>query len=144
MEGAGQVLDQLPEVHPAVGGEIKGDLGVVGGVFHLHQLHFQAVAVDAFPADPPGLLVLALALVHPTDVHTVGQPHQAVQGVGQQVVRGGFGVPGHLAADCPLLGVGHNIIPGVDIQPRGVKISFFSVFFKTDGNCLFHGIESSL
>ena len=140
VEGAGQVLHQLPEVHPAVGGEVEGDFGVVGGILHLDQLHLQAVAVDALPADPPGLLVLVPALVHPADVHAVGQPHQAAQGAAQQVIGGGPGVPGDLAADGPLVGVGHHIIPGVDLQPGGVKIGFFSVFFKTDGNCLFHGI----
>ena len=144
MEGAGQVFDQLAEVHPAVGGEIKRHLGVVGGVFHLDQLHFQPVPVDALPADAPGLFVLVLALVHPADVHTVGHPHQGGQRIGQQIVGHGPGRPGHLPAGRALGGVGHNVIPRLGRKARGVEIFFFAVLFKTDGDGLLHLIGTSL
>src|SRR5699024_12550100 len=38
MEGAGQVFDQLAEVHPAVGGKIKRHLGVVRSEEHTSEL----------------------------------------------------------------------------------------------------------
>ena len=40
----GQILDQLPEIHPAVGREIEEDLGVVEGVFHTRPASYPACA----------------------------------------------------------------------------------------------------
>ena len=51
MEDAGQVLDQFPEVHPLVGGEVEQDLAAVKGALGADQLHIQAMGLDFLDAD---------------------------------------------------------------------------------------------
>ena len=54
-EHAGQVLDQLAEVHAAIGGEEKQDLAAVKATLHPHQLHLQLVLLDLLFADVEAL-----------------------------------------------------------------------------------------
>ena len=54
MEGSGQILDQLPEIHPLVGGEIKEDLASVKGALRPHKLHIQAVSGNFLTAHLTG------------------------------------------------------------------------------------------
>ena len=46
MEDPGQILHQLPEIHPLIRREIKEDLAAVKGALGADQLHIQAVGLD--------------------------------------------------------------------------------------------------
>ena len=82
VEDAGQILDQLAEVHAAVGGEVEHDLGAVEGILGLHQLHFQAVAGNALLTGAVGALFVLTVLAHPADIHAVGHAGDGLEGLG--------------------------------------------------------------
>ena len=58
LEHAGEVLYELAEVDPSVGGEIKQDLVVVEGIFRIDELHFQPMLLDLLEADLKSLFFL--------------------------------------------------------------------------------------
>ena len=58
MDGAGQVLHQGPEVHPAFRREEEEHLVSLKAVLRLHQLHLQAVGGDLLLTDLEGLCLL--------------------------------------------------------------------------------------
>ena len=45
-----QILDQVPEIDPAVGGEVEQDLVLVKGVFDIDQMHVQTAGRRFWPA----------------------------------------------------------------------------------------------
>ena len=73
-EHAGQIPHQLPEVHPAVGGEEKDDLAAVKAGGYVHQLHFQTVIRDLLLADVEGLALFFSVVIHGAAVGVSGQP----------------------------------------------------------------------
>ena len=75
-EDRGQVLDQLPEVDPPVGGEIEKDFVVVEGVLHVHQLHVELVLLDFLQRDLGRLLFVLAVLLNPLEILLVGRADQ--------------------------------------------------------------------
>ena len=57
-EDAGQVLDQVAEIHAAVGREVEQHLAIVERVLGVDQLHVQPVRLDLLLADAIGLALL--------------------------------------------------------------------------------------
>ena len=140
MEDAGQVLDQLPEVHAAVRREVEHDLGAIKGVLGLHQLHFQAVACNALLAGVVGPFLVLAVLAHPAHIHAVGHPGNGLEGLGHCRVGDLPHALHHLAA-LNAAGSFHNdVIPGLDVSIGGVKIIAFAVVLKTDRDDFFHSI----
>ena len=140
MEDAGQILDQLAEVHAAVGGEIEHDLGAVEGVFGLHQLHFQPVAGDALLTGAVGALLVLPVLAHPADVHAVGHPGNGLEGLGHGGVGDLLHALHHLAALHAPGRLDDDVIAGLDGGVCGVKIIGLAVVLETDGYNFFHSI----
>ena len=140
MEDAGQILDQLAEVHPAVCGKVEHDLGAVQRVFRFHQLHFQAVAGDALLTGVVGALLVLTVLAHPADVHAVGHAGDGLEGLGYRCI-GDLPHPLHHLAALDAAGSFHNdVFAGFDVGPGGVEIIAFAVLFETDGNDFFHNV----
>ena len=62
VESPGQILDQLPEIHPLVGGEVKQDLAAVKGALRPDKLHVETMGGDLLTADVAGTLLPGLVL----------------------------------------------------------------------------------
>ena len=140
VEDAGQILDQLAEVHAAVGGEVEHDLGAVEGVFGLHQLHFQPVAGDALLAGVVGALFVLTVLAHPAHIHAVGHPGDGLEGLGHRCI-GDLPHPlHHLAALYAPGRLDDDVITGLDGGVCGVKIIGLAVVLETDGYNFLHSI----
>ena len=84
MEDAGQVLHQLPEVHPLVGGEVEENFAAVKGALGADQLHVQAMGLDLLDADRLGLGLLGPVVGH--DALILGR------GLAQHLPQGGHHV----------------------------------------------------
>ena len=140
MEEAGQILDQLPEVHPPVGGEVEHDLGAVQRVLGLHQLHLQPVAGDALLTGVVGALFVLAVLAHPADIHAVGHTGDGLEGLGDSGVGDLLHALHHLAALHAAGSLHNNVFPGVDDSITGIKIIAFAVFLETDRNDFFHSV----
>ena len=140
MEDAGQVLDQLTEVHTAIGGEIEHDLGAVEGVFGLHQLHFQPVAGDALLAGVVGALFVLTVLAHPAHIHAVGHAGNGLEGLGDSGVGDLLHALHHFAALHAPGRLDDNIVAGLDGGVCGVKIIGLAVVLETDGYNFLHSI----
>ena len=138
MDGAGQVLHQGAEIHPALGGEEKEDLVPLEAVLRLYQLHLQAVLRDLLLTDleSPGLLLLIFL---PGQLILRGGPaeHRA-QGRGElhlihrRILLGTLSklhAPGSLDDDT---------LPQAEALPIGVKIVLPSAFLKADADDLDH------
>ena len=138
MEDAGQILDQLTEVHPAVGGEVEHDLGTVEGILGLHQLHLQPVAGNAVLAGAVGALFVLAVLAHPAHIHAVGHAGNGLEGLGHRRVGDLLDALHHLAALDAAGSLHDDVIAGTDIRIGRVKIIAFAVFFETDRNDFFH------
>ena len=66
-ENAGEVLDQVAEIHPSVRGKVEQHLTVVESVLGVDQLHIEAMSQDLLLADAVSLFlsgaVVALDLI---------------------------------------------------------------------------------
>ena len=56
-EDAGQVFDQVAEIHAAVGREVEQHLAIVKSILRIDQLHLQAVRMDLLLTDAVSLLL---------------------------------------------------------------------------------------
>ena len=140
MEDAGQILDQFPEVHPPVSGEVEHDLGAVQRVLGLHQLHLQPVAGDALLTGVVGALFVLAVLAHPADIHAVGHAGDGLQRLGYGGICQLQHALHHLAALHAAGSLHNNVFPGVDDSITGIKIIAFAVFLETDRNDFFHSV----
>ena len=121
MENTGQILDQIPEVHPLVGGKVEENFAAVKGALGADQLHIQPVFLDLLGTDAfrPGLL--GAVFRHDLFVLGGGKPQHLPQGghhilFGDPVDAGGahpvFGAPG---------GVNNHMVALDAGDVRGVK-----------------------
>src|SRR6185369_6237333 len=120
MKGVGQILDQVAEIHPAVGSEEKDRFTPVELVFDPHQLHLHA-ALD----NPAQTEVKSLMFLLP------------VAFKGCQIIQGGFAFYGDqfLAfPDFPLDRSAHDL---TDAE-TALRLNHHTV---TDGNVHVGGIE---
>ncbi len=128
MEHACQVLDQLPEVHPLVRGEIEEDLAAVKGAFGADQLHIQPMGLDFLDADALGLGLSGPVLRHnalilgacPAQHLPQGRYHillpDAVNAAGADAV---FLPPGRVDDDMVPLGEGDAVrVEEIDLLSR--------------------------
>ena len=144
MEDAGQILDQLAEVHAAVGGEVEHDLGAVKGIFGLHQLHFQPVPGDALLTGVVSPLFILAVLAHPAHIHAVGYPGDGLEGLGHGGIRHFLDALHHLAALDAAGSLDDDVIAGFDLGPSGVEVIAFSVFLETDRDHFFHSFPRTI
>ena len=137
-EHPGQLLDQLAEIHPAVGGKVEQDLTAVKGVLHLHQLHFQLAQGNLFLRDAERLLLLFAVFLHPAQVLRRGGPGHLFQrlyhlfGVDLTVGDGdgaAFGAAG---------GLHHHRLSHAVAAAVGVKIIDLADFLKSDADNFCH------
>ena len=140
MEDTGQILDQLAEVHAAIGGKVEHDLGAVQGILGLHKLHFQAVAGNALLTGAVGALFVLTILAHPADIHAVGHAGNGLEGLGHCRIGDLPHALHHLAALNAAGGLHDHVFAGFDVGPGGIKIIAFAVLFETDGNDFFHSV----
>ncbi len=138
MEDTGQILDQLAEVHPPIGGKVEHDLGAVEGVLGFHQFHFQPVACDAFLTGAVGALFVLAVLLHAADVHAVCHAGDGLESLGHRRICDLTHALHHLAALDTARRLDDDILTGLDVGICGVKKITFSVFFKTDRDDFFH------
>ena len=138
MNGAGQILHQGAEVHPALGGEEKEHLVPLEAVLRLHQFHLQAVLCDLLLADLecPGLLLLIL---FPGQLVLRGGPaeHRA-QGGGEFHLIHLRILLGTLSKLHAPGGLDDDPLPQAEELPIGVKIVLLSAFFEADTDDLDH------
>ena len=133
-EHAGQILDQLAEVHATVGGEVKQHFVHVERAFRRDQIHFQPALFDLALADDERF-VRALFVTRQRLFIRVGcHAHHALERLDDRLV-------GHLRVALHALTVFQPARRFHDhILARGhrrvlrVKIIHFSARFKTDSN----------
>ena len=132
MELAGQVLDQLPEIHPVVGGKIEHQLVAVQRILGVHQLHLQLVGGDALFAQVKGGLFVGAVLAHPADVDAVGHAHHRLDFPGKTAGGDVVDAAHHLAALDAAGGLDNHIVPVPDGQVPGVKVVGPAAFLEFD------------
>ena len=141
-EDAGQVLDQGPEVHPALSGEEEEDLAAVKAVLHLNELHLQLVLGNLLLTDleGPGLLLFVFLLL--AEIGLRGNAEHRAEG-GDELHLVDHGVA--LGADGALQTVGglqNDVLPLRHLQAVGVEKVFFSAAFKADADDFGHVVSS--
>ena len=142
-EDGGQVPDQLPEVHPPVGGEVEHDFVAVKAHGDADQLHLQAVVRDFGLADVESLpLPLPVVLHHPVVVFR-GPADDGAEGLDDQLV-GHLVVPlgagGKLQA---LGGLDDDVFPQADLDAPGVEEIGLAAAPKADADDFSQNISSN-
>ena len=77
---SGQILYQLPEVHPIISGEEKENFAAVKGILRRDQLHVQLVLLNFLLADVKGPLLLHLVVGQDSVVCFRSQADDPAQG----------------------------------------------------------------
>ena len=132
MENGSQILHQRAEVHPAVGGEIKENFGVVEGLLHAHQLHIQLVFLDLPLADLESVLFESLVIRRVTGVLRSSDADDLLERGSDQVVVH-LTHPGNDLAVFQTPGRFHDHeVPGHGPEPAGIKIVQLSGIFEPD------------
>ena len=124
VEHAGQILHQLPEVHPLVGGEVEENLAAVEGALGGHQLHIQAVVLNLLHTHLKGPALLGPVVG--VDLLILGR------GLAQNLPQGCHGIlgpdgvvaPGADAELHPPGSVHNHMVPQGEFFPVGVKIIY--------------------
>jgi hypothetical protein len=120
-EDAGQVLDQLAEIHAAVRGEVEGDLAAVEGVLHADQLHVELVLCDLLLCDLRRFLLLFAVLDQALSVVLRGDADDRAQ----RGNDGGFLHVRRLHGDLPVLdalsGFDDDAVSFLISWPKGSK-----------------------
>ena len=138
VDGAGQVLHQGPEVHPALGGEEEEDLVPLKAPLRVHQLHLQAVLQDLLLADLQGLGLLLLVLLPGELVLRGGPAEHRAQGGGElHLVDGGVPLDALAELSAPG-GLYNDPLTGLKLGPIGVEIVMLSAFLEADADDLDH------
>ena len=142
-EHGGQVPHQLPEVYPAVGGEVEYDLVSVKAGGDVHQLHLQAVGGDLPLADVKGLPLFFLVVLHGAAVALRGHAQHGAQGADNGgivhlvvALRAG----GKLRA---LGGLHDHLVPHLHRGPLGVEIIILAAAPKADADHFCQKISSN-
>ena len=137
-EHAGQVLHQLTEVHPALGGEKEDDLVALKVALHAHQLHLQLVGGDLLLADGKGLPLPAAVVGGCLVVVVCGDAYHRAQGLDHALVV-------HLVVALHALdvldalgGLHHHVLLRLHLEPSGVKIVVFRSAAKADADDFCH------
>ena len=120
-EDRSQIPDQLPEVHPPVGGEIEHDLVAVKAHGDVDQLHLQAVVGDFALADVKGVPLPLPVVFHHPEVVFRGPADNGAEGLDDGLVRHlviPLGAGGKLQA---LGGLDDDILPHADLDALGVE-----------------------
>ena len=131
-EHAGQVPHQLPEIHPAVGGEVKDDLAAVKAGGDVHQLHLQAVGGDLLLADVEGLALPLLVLLHGAAVTVRGQAQHGAQGLDDGGVLH-LVVPLRARGELrPLSRLHDHLVPHLHLMAAGIEIVILTSAPKAD------------
>ena len=117
-----QVLDQVPEIDPAVGGEIEHDLGTVEQIFGPHQLHIHFAFLDPLLAELEGLPLPSAVGGRQGSIFFGGQAQHTLQ-----ILRGfvGFDLSGggdHDGHGPATVGFHHHLIAGLQGVFLGVEV----------------------
>ena len=140
MDGAGQVLHQGPEVHPAFRREEEEHLVSLKAVLRLHQLHLQAVGGDLLLTDLEGLCLLLPVFFHRLLVFLRGDAYQWAQGLDHSLLLH-LGVPlSTLSVFQAPGGLHDHSLSRLHLQPGGVKIILLSAAFEADADDLYHKV----
>ena len=141
-EHAGQVLDQLAEVHAAVGGKEKQDLAAVKAALHPHQLHLQLVLLDLLFADVEGFLLTAAVVGGGVFVVVGGDAEDGPQGFDHRVI-GHLVVARRAVGEFRALGGLHDHVgAGGDREPLGVEVVFLAAAAEADRDHIGHKSSS--
>ena len=121
-ENGGQILYQLPEIHPAVGGEEEEDFAAVKGALRRNQLHVQLVFLNFLETDGKGLLFLFVVVGG--NFFIVGRGHAQDGPQGRHHIGGGHRVAA-AGAEAELRTTGrvdNHMVAHFGRQIAGVKI----------------------
>ena len=122
MENGGQILHQLPEVHPLVGGEVEQNLAAVKGHLRGNQLHIQPVLRDFFHADVVSLFLLGPVVRRDALILSRGLAQNSAQRGHHILLCNSVIATGTDTVFRPPGGVDNHMIPGPEGLPVGVKI----------------------
>ena len=137
-EHPGQLLYQLAEIYPPIGGKVEEDLAAVEGVFHLHQLHFQLAQGYFLLRYAESLLLFLVVFLHPAQILLRGGTGHLFQGLYH---TGLVHLPvgdSHRAAFGTAGGFHNHGLPHAVAAAIGVKVINFSDFLKSDADDLCH------
>ena len=139
MKHRSQILHQLPEIHPLVGGEVEEDLAAVEGYLRRHQLHIQPMGGDLVQAHVIGPLFLGPIVRGNFLILSRGLAQNFAQRR-HHVLLGDFVVAsGADAVLRPPGGIDDHMLPGLKSQAVGVKIVDFLSGAELDVHDL-HGL----
>ena len=141
-EHAGQILHQLTEVHPPVGGEEEQDLAAVKAALHPHQLHLQLVLLDLLFADIEGFLLTAAVVGGGVLVVVGGDAEDGPQGLDHRVI-GHLVVARRAVGEFRALGGLHDHVgAGGDREPLGFEVVFLAAAAEADRDHIGHKSSS--
>ena len=140
MEHARQILDQIAEVHAAVRGEIKDDLGIIKRILDAHKLHFQLVLRNLLHAQVKRLGFAALVALRRVQIGLRRLANDTLQ-------RHHDGLVGHLARagyDLAQLdaarGLHNYILARTRPHLAGTEIIYLTRLFEADADYRCHGL----
>ena len=139
-----QILDQFTEIHTAIRGEVKQYLVQVKRIFHRNQLHIQLVLSNFLFTDMKRFLRAFLVGLHNLRIGIGCHTNQLFQ----RLDHFPFGdIPvcqRYLAIFHAPCGFHNNMLANFGLYAAGVKIIYFSDFFKSDSNNLSQNGSSCL
>ena len=122
MENTGQVLHQLPEIHPLVGGEVEQNLTAVKGVFRADKLHIQTVFGNFLHTHIVGAFFPCPVVGHDFQILLGGKAENFPQRGHDFLPADGVVGPGAGTEFRPPGGIHDDGIPGDKLHPIGIKI----------------------
>ena len=129
-----QVLYQLPEVHPPVGGEEEQNLVPLKAALHPHQLHLQVVLEDLPLADIEGFLLPGAVVGRCAAVVLRGHADHGPQGLDDAAVVHRVVAHGALGVFQALGRLHDDVVPGLHLHVAGVKEVGFASAAEADAD----------
>ena len=137
-----QVLYQLPEVHPPVGGEEEQNLVPLEAALHPHQLHLQLVLENLLLADVEGLLFPGAVVGRRPAVIFRGHPDHGPQWLDDAPVVHRVVAHGTLGVFQALGRLHDDVVPGLHLHVAGVKEVGFASAAEADADHSCHIVKS--
>ena len=142
VEGGSQILHQLPEIHPTIGGKEKQDLVAIKGAFHPHQLHLQPVLGDFLLANGEGILLPFPGQLQAASVVFRGQAQHSAQGLHHLVVLHRVVALRTRHIFCTLGRFHDHVLACLNVQLSGTKVIGFASAAKADADDFCHRVSS--
>ena len=122
LEHAGQALDQKAEIHASVSGKVKGDLGAVKRILHVHQLHIQLLLRDFLLRDVQRPNLAFLILLLDAQVLPGAYPQNRLEQCGALLIHERLRIRHAFPDFHPADRLGEHLVPAGNLQVVGFKI----------------------